>query len=143
MHHKFNLAVLATALAFGSVPAFAEVTAEQVTQSLEGQGYTSIEVAAPANGQIVARGTNADGVAVDVVYDSETGQVVSAEAADAAASSGAATGAAATDDGSAMTGSDTGAASSDTGAASSDMGATGSDAGAANAEDAANTATSG
>lgn len=73
---------LAAALALISMPALAQVTAEQVTQSLAGQGYTDIQVAPEVDGHIATTATNADGVAVLIVHDATTGQVVSAGAAD-------------------------------------------------------------
>ncbi len=74
---------LAAALALISMPALAQVTAEQVTQSLEGQGYTNIQVASEVDGHIATTATNAEGVAVVIVHDAATGQVVSAAAAEA------------------------------------------------------------
>lgn len=74
---------LAAALALISMPALAQVTAEQVTQSLEGQGYTNIQVAPEVDGHIATTATNAEGVAVVIVHDAATGQVVSAAAAEA------------------------------------------------------------
>lgn len=82
---------LAAALALISMPALAQVTAEQVTQSLAGQGYTNIQVAPEVDGHIATTATNAEGIAVVIVHDATTGQVVSAGAADAqAAQNGAA-----------------------------------------------------
>lgn len=82
---------LAAALALISMPALAQVMAEQVTQSLAGQGYTNIQVAPEVDGHIATTETNAEGIAVVIVHDAATGQVVSAGAADAqAAQNGAA-----------------------------------------------------
>ena len=74
---------LAAALALISMPALAQVMAEQVTQSLAGQGYTNIQVAPEVDGHIATTATNAEGIAVVIVHDATTGQVVSAGAADA------------------------------------------------------------
>lgn len=106
--------ILAAALAGAAIPALAEVTAQQVTESLQGQGYSDIDVAPVANGQIVTRATSADGVEVNVVYDSETGQVIAAEAARPGTVGG---------DG-VTPGSNAGAATGDEGGASSDSGGT-------------------
>ncbi len=81
MTQKYVPGMLAAALALFSMPAMAEVTGDQVAESLAAQGYTNIEVAPPADGQIVTRAISAEGVEVSVVYDAETGQVIAAEAA--------------------------------------------------------------
>lgn len=82
---------LAAALALISMPALTQVMAEQVTQSLAGQGYTNIKVAPEVDGHIATTATNAEGIAVVIIHDATTGQVVSAGAADAqAAQNGAA-----------------------------------------------------
>lgn len=73
---------LAAALALISMPALAQVMAEQVTQSLAGQGYADIQVAPEVDGQIATTATNAEGIAVVIIHDATTGQVVSAGAAD-------------------------------------------------------------
>lgn len=76
----FKTTTLGAALALISMPALAQVTPEQVSASLAGQGYTDIQVAPEAEGRITSTATNADGVAVVIIYDSATGQVVSAAA---------------------------------------------------------------
>ncbi|MBA4490427.1 PepSY domain-containing protein [Paracoccus sp. S1E-3] len=81
----------AAALALISMPALAQVTAEQVTQSLEGQGYTDIRVSPEVDGHIATTATDAEGVEVVIVHDASTGQVVSAAAADAQPAQGGAT----------------------------------------------------
>ena len=74
---------LAAALALISMPALAQVTADQVTESLTQQGYTNIQVAPEVDGHIATTATNGEGVAVVIVHDAATGQVVSAAAAEA------------------------------------------------------------
>lgn len=76
----FKTTTLGAALALIAMPALAQVTPEQVTESLAGQGYTDIQVAPEADGRITSTATNAEGVAVVIIHDSATGQVVSAAA---------------------------------------------------------------
>ena len=78
MTKLFKTTTLATALTLIALPALAQVTPEGVTQSLAGQGYTDIQVAPEAEGQIATTATNAEGVPVAITYDAVTGQVVSA-----------------------------------------------------------------
>lgn len=76
----FKTTTLGAALALIAMPALAQVTPEQVTELLAGQGYTDIQVAPEADGRITSTATNAEGVAVVIIHDSATGQVVSAAA---------------------------------------------------------------
>lgn len=77
----------AAALALLGVPALAEITPEQVVESLEGQGYTEVTIVEGEQGRedgdtLVANAVNADGVQVSVVYNKGTGEVISATPAE-------------------------------------------------------------
>ncbi|WBU58983.1 hypothetical protein [Paracoccus albus] len=77
----------AAALALLGVPAIAQITPEQVVESLEGQGYTEVMIVEDEQDNsdadtLVATANNADGVAVTVVYNKDTGEVISATPAE-------------------------------------------------------------
>lgn len=77
----------AAALALLGVPALADITPEQVVESLEAQGYTEVMIVEDEQDNadadtLVATATNADGVPVSVVYNKGTGEVISATPAE-------------------------------------------------------------
>lgn len=84
---------LAAAFAFMAVPAFAQITTDQVNESLEGQGYTEITITAEDETSISASAVSGEGQAVNIVYDRASGAVQSATAADGSGSTGAEEGA--------------------------------------------------
>lgn len=86
MTNLFRTTTFAATLALLGLPALAQITPEQVVASLEGQGYTDVTIVDQADDSdgttTVASGTSPEGVAVIVVYNTGTGEVVSATPAE-------------------------------------------------------------
>ncbi|WP_143025701.1 hypothetical protein [Paracoccus isoporae] len=80
---------LAAAFAFMAVPAFAQITTDQVNESLAGQGYTDVVITAEDETSISASAVSGEGQSVNIVYDRMSGAVQSATAADGSSSTGA------------------------------------------------------
>ncbi|WBU55847.1 PepSY domain-containing protein [Paracoccus sediminicola] len=79
---------IAAAFALFALPSVAQITSEQVISSLEGQGYSDVQIVAEDDDVISTTAVSSEGQAVNVIYDRETGAVRSATAANAGASAG-------------------------------------------------------